>query len=233
MKGGGDVSFDMKMEAMPAGRQGFSLIEILIVMAILVILMTIMAMTINPIAMRQKAGDARMKKDLQRIKVAFEEYRSDKKRYPNNSAPDYLLTKLMTRENCGTGVFAPWLVPWPCDSNGNPYAIRAEDGDWPRWFKVVAKLDNEKDGDIPVELRSLDIGYNYGVSSDNILWFSKTNCRLTYTGDVVNPRAVCYTGTTEGCRYVGVDCSGSECNVNGDCLPACWVPCCGAGCRRE
>lgn len=207
-------------------RQGFTLVELLIVMAILAIMTTIMVMTINPIAMMQRATDARMKKDLSRIRVAFEEYRSDKKTFPNDLAPDFLVTKLMTKTNCGTGVFAPWLNSWPCDPHGVPYQIMIDSGPKRQWFKVLTKLDNKKDTDIPKGREQST--FNYGVSSTNVLWYDLAGCGLVYRedGQQCFGGAVGYCGPTDN-----NGCFGERCFVDVDCTDYCRVQCCGKGCN--
>lgn len=217
---------------MNKARQGFSLVEVLIVIMILIVLMTIMVMVINPIAMMEKATDARMKKDLGRIRVAFEEYRSDKKGFPDA----LLAAELMDKDNCGTDVFAPWLTSWPCDPRGNPYQILVEGGDTPQWFKVVTKLDNEDDQDIPDQIRQMEeqnsggTAFNYGVSSTNVLWYDRFGCNLAYDG--VTGELQCYVGVPSACGHVGSNCArGEMCNVSRDCSVFCRVECCGSGCN--
>ena len=54
--------------------KAFTLVELLVVMTILVILTTMMIGIFNAIGITNKGRDAQRKKDLNRIKVAFEEY---------------------------------------------------------------------------------------------------------------------------------------------------------------
>ena len=65
------------------GRKGFTLIELMVVVTILAIMSMILVGIINPIALVNRGRDARRKKDLARIKTAFEEYYNDKGCYPN------------------------------------------------------------------------------------------------------------------------------------------------------
>ena len=102
-------------------RNGFTLVEILITMTILAILAVMMVGVFNAIGMTNKGRDARRKKDLNRIKIAFEEYFNDKGYYPRN------IDTWNIKANCNSSsVFAPYLVPWPCDPDGNPYIIVVE-----------------------------------------------------------------------------------------------------------
>lgn len=123
----------------------------------------------NAIGIQNKARDAQRKKDLNRIKIAFEEYYNDKGCYPNS----ILKTKLVDKLNCGSSsVFVPYLTPWPCDPNGEPYRINLDHNNTlcPRTFNIGTFLENKKDKD----LRYINNDHckpNYGVSSSNVLWY--------------------------------------------------------------
>ena len=65
--------------------QGFSLIEMLIVIGILGLLAVALLVTINPIAQIQKSNDAQRKNDLAQFKRALDLYYNDNGRYPVSS----------------------------------------------------------------------------------------------------------------------------------------------------
>lgn len=177
-------------QAVPAGRQGFTLVELLIVIAIIALMVVMAVGILNPGAQMAKANDARRKKDLGRIKVAFEEYFNDNGCYPSNNDSRYpgMLDSLMDKSNCNTGVFSRWgLEPWPCDPVTRlPYYIYPELKSCPSWFKILTNLDNRKDTQIPVGWYNLpNLGYyfgdgligssqvNFGVSSPNVSWYDR------------------------------------------------------------
>ena len=58
--------------------KGFTLMELLIVMAILMILIVILVGIINPAGLLGKTNDSRRKRDLDAIRKSFEEYFNDK-----------------------------------------------------------------------------------------------------------------------------------------------------------
>ena len=170
-------------------KHGFTLVELLVVMAILAILGVMAAGTINPIAQVGKANDARRKKDLTRIRVAFEEYFNDTGCYPTDASPKFpnILSSLRNKSNCDSGVFSAWgLQSWPCDPTLRwPYYIFTgpSGASCPSWFKILTKLDNRKDSQIPSgwyvfpnSARMFGNGtltaeqVNFGVSSTNINW---------------------------------------------------------------
>ena len=205
--------------------KGFTLVEILVVMAILLIMIMILIGILNPIALVNKARDSRRKKDLRRIKVAFEEYYNDKGCYPNQSIVD----GLMQKSYCGgSSIFGRWLKPWPCDPNGNSYEIQVGyDQNCPKWFRILTILENKNDMAINMA-GVLATDPNYAVSSDNI----PVNF---YPGDN-NPscESNCYVVVDEGLtcnsRNFSMGCEAPNCYRNPDCTPECQTSCCGAGC---
>lgn len=155
-------------------RNGFTLVELLIVMTIVVVLAVMMIGIFNSAGVINKGRDAERKKDLKRIKEAFEEYFNDRGTYPLNVGTWNI------KSNCDSStIFTPYLVPWPCDQNGNPYIILTESNN----FRIITNLQNKKDSDILQDWYTrTDIELpdgltkemvNYGVSSSNILWYDK------------------------------------------------------------
>lgn len=216
-------------------RNGFTLVELLIVMAIIIVLALLMIGVFNATGMFNKGKDAQRKKDLTRIKVAFEEYFNDKGEYPQD------LDNWNIKKNCKSPtIFSPYLSPWPCDPNGDPYIILTEGTNK---FRVLTNLNNNKDVDIPeFWYQRLDIfinglskeDVNYGVSSANILWYDSyinpdCNTMTCATRNVdgtggCNTVTNCKVGENKGgCFYL----SGTE---NG-CVSHCKTYCCGVDCR--
>ena len=165
---------------------GFTLTELLVVISILMVMAMILVGIINPSALVNKGKDARRKKDLARIKTSFEEYYNDKGCYPkigeDEDNDEYDLNNII---NCNSLiVFGPWLTPWPCDPDGDPYEVVVEgvDADCPNIYRAYTTLDNTKDKDIPegwgVTVRPHDTivpPVNYGVSSPNANWYSSSD----------------------------------------------------------
>lgn len=211
-------------------KNGYTFVELLIVISIVLILAMMMIGILNPAALVNRGSDAQRKKDLNRIKVAFEEYFNDKGYYPN----DVLLTNLKNKNNCdSTTVFAPYLIPWPCDPNGNPYLIYVENNE----FRVITNLQNKSDKDIPdfwYEREDISIygsskdQVNYGVSSSNILWYDMVIdpiCNTSQCNAYDGPN--CEDRTDTGC--IGDNC---YFYTNGTCNPICKTPkCCPGGCE--
>lgn len=192
-------------------RNGFTLIELLIVMAIIIILAVVMVEILDPAMLADKGYDAKRKKDLRRIKIAFEEYFNDKGCYPSGG----LLINLNNKVNCGSiTVFSPYLIPWPCDPDGTPYKIFVEGCNK---FRVVTNLRNHNDKDILddwytrtdiliSDLKNTDV--NYGVSSPNILWYDQV------TTDPFEYPSWCDKTT---CAFKNVDGTGGCNHLHGNC----------------
>ncbi|MBU1088397.1 hypothetical protein KKA02_00765, partial [Patescibacteria group bacterium] len=183
--------------------------------------------------------DSRRKKDLARIRIAFENYYADKGCYPVQAEID----ELMDDENCFGDVFSPWLGKWLCDPKGHVYEIAVNNEDdpgCPNWFKIMANLENRIDVDIPTgwyeggsryfgdgSLNNNDV--NYGISSTNVLWYDEVSLGLgECRGDT------CYVLIGTDCQPAwGNHCSGDNCYYEhgGSCIPMCQVSCCREDCE--
>lgn len=122
--------FNFKLE------KGFTLVELLIVVAIIGILSTLL--TANFIGVRQRSKDAHRKADLRQIQSALELYRSDQGNYPNPSIP-----------NCGSALTnlnasSTYMQKIPCDPNGGNYYYSSTDG---TTYTLKACLENANDSE--------------------------------------------------------------------------------------
>lgn len=146
-------------------KKGFSLIELVIVMAILAILLIVSMMSWR--RQMEKARDAQRKEDLQRISIAFEEWYSDFGCYP----PETILN------NCGGAELAPYLDKIPCDPvTREPYQYIVDEDNPACYesYKILAMMANDNDPGIaglgcnsPIGC-GYDGAYNFGVSSKNV-----------------------------------------------------------------
>ena len=231
--------------------QGMTLTEILIAMAILMILAVGLVGAMNPTAIFNRGRDARRKSDLERIRVAFEDYANDSPQgcYPNGE----LLASLQDGANCNSGVMSPWLTNWPCDPSGEPYKVAVPINrvtglpeECPEWFKILASLEDQNDGDIPGgwydvlgvthigdgEYTNEDV--NYGVSSSNVSWYDMVYsavCRYDLNNHAVDE---CYTMSQNGCGAAAGEppaWAGTNCYANNQCDTRCKVTCCNSMCN--
>ena len=195
-------------------------------------MITILIGILNPIALVNKARDSRRKKDLGRIKIAFEEYYNDKGCYPNDVAEDYLVTNLMKKDNCGKSfIFGKWLKPWPCDPNGEAYQIYTGwDDNCPNWFKILTTLENRNDPSINI-VGVAENDPNYAVSSGNISpggYLGDTDPECIYIGS-------CFRISDQDNKCKQFDeggCEGPNCYSRPGCEIKCRVSCCGSACSQ-
>lgn len=216
----------------PACRQaGFTLVELLITLTIIVLLALMAVGAINPGALIGRGNDARRKKDIGRIKTSFEEYFNDRNCYPDQA----LVDQLMNQANCNSGTIFSQLSPWPCDPVSRlPYFIVVEpDTGCPNWFKLFTKLDNLKDTDIPsgwtTGINRVGNGVvvygqdevNYGGSSTNVSWYDRSTgvgcnaslCSVISGGGTCQPTDSCSFAKGEACYYSFSGPNGNECRA--------------------
>lgn len=141
-------------------KNGFSLIELLIVFGILAILMLVALFVFQKQLI--KGRDAKRKADLSNMQRVLEDYLNDEGCYPASLA-------------CGQEL-PPYLNLVPCDpiENGDDhvysYSVSVQDS-CSRCYKIFTNLENEKDSAIE-EAGCLDNPgacgiFNYGVGSPN------------------------------------------------------------------
>jgi len=209
--------------------RAFTLVEFIIVVALLMLLAIITLSALNPGLLTERARDTQRKKDLGTISVAFEEYFNDKGCFPTQGSIDAL--------ECGKDGFKPWLSSWPCDPNGQKYYVYTGSGTCPTSYRILTNLKNKQDKQIPSGWYSQNIGFkfgdgsltinevNYGVSSLNTSWTLETvpdHCYTSFTG--------CYTSPGVGmCNALASGVNMQNSYVNPDCLPECFVSCCNSG----
>ena len=186
-------------------KNGFTLVELLVAMSILVLLIIIAIGTLNPKVLVDKATDSTRKRDLNKLRTAFEEYFNDHGSYPDYKKVD----GWNTQSNCGKKIseISSYIGSWPCDPSGKPYTILIGDS----WFKIVTNLMNKEDKDIPdgwyidggsIYETSFDKNEaNYGVSSSNILWYEiNTNISCGSICKKLNSSG-CNDATNIGCNF--------------------------------
>lgn len=149
----------MTRNGQPAGRQGFTLTELLIVVSIMMILALLIFLTMK--TQLAKGRDTTRKADLHRIQKAFEEYFNDYQCYP----PEDIL------ENCGSDDLAPYLREIPCEpTGGDPYLYVPGEPSQCSGYRICTRLEYKSDPDIarmgcdPENGCGFGAGYNYCVT---------------------------------------------------------------------
>lgn len=221
-------------------RRGFTLVEILIVIAIVVILIIAMIGTLNPIALVERGNDGKRKRDVNRIRIALEDYYNNKRCYPTKLEID----QLMQKSNCGknmTAIFSSF-GPWVCDPSARlPYPIAVPDVSCPKQFKIMAKLYNTKDSNIPANwylTKNKYLGFvgslipadtvNYGVSDGSAPWYEIVDTCAIFLKKNPGLGYGCFV-KSGSCNSAGTGrCEGDSCYLDSNCTLDCKVPACNA-----
>jgi prepilin-type N-terminal cleavage/methylation domain-containing protein len=177
---------------------GFTLVELMIVILIIAILATIAIMSFQ--GQIFKGNDAKRKADINRIKIAVEEYEKDYNCYPPKG--------LVVCTNGGTGL-QPYLNKIPCDPTTNTSYYYDNDGSvCPSWYRFYAKLQNTQDPQINSGIGP-DGQYNFYLGSPNAPTPSSTSTPSPTSG-FVNSVPTGYWGCFSGqCLPIKLNPSGN------------------------
>lgn len=183
--------------------KGATLTEIIIVIVILSALLLIFIALFR--SQFYKGNDARRKGDLQRIKVAVEEYEKDHNCYPE--------PQLVT---CEPGdALSPYIEKIPCDpTTKSSYFYEYDTAtSCARWFRIYANLEVASDPDIE-DACGPGGAFNYYDSSANA-----PACQLSETGTFYGCRSgLCVPILWDNSR------PGPECDPNFQ-SPTCYGAC--------
>jgi prepilin-type N-terminal cleavage/methylation domain-containing protein len=205
-------------------RKGFTLVELLIVVSLIIILVTAVLVLLNPMQQINKAKDSQKISDLDLLKKTFEDFYNDHNCYPktveacypsNQSGYNPLInTKCYI---CGSQLNSPTLSPYlrslPCDPNQPKkkylYYIQGN-ANCPSSFKIYSDF-NLSDSPISVDVGCgfggcgipTGYGYDYGVSSGNVsLDFSHNFFCLTKTNTCDNCLSLSNCSETPTCLKI-------------------------------
>lgn len=124
----------------PQVHAGFTLIEIVLVIALLGISASVVISLINPAQQFKKANDAKRKADLKQLQAALELYRADQDEYPDEPLP-----------NCGSPLVNTsgtiYIQKIPCDPKNTPPHVYTYSKTTPNTYSIFACLENSTDRD--------------------------------------------------------------------------------------
>jgi prepilin-type N-terminal cleavage/methylation domain-containing protein len=119
--------------------RGFTLVELIVVIAILSVLMVVSIMLFNPLLQLDKAKDAQRKHDFEQIKVAADSYYNDHNCYPTQ-AQNIPFGQEWTDPVSGT-VYMKTVPQDPdCFKTGSCYVYQTDAGNCPQWNVLYAHL---------------------------------------------------------------------------------------------
>lgn len=164
-------------------KKGFTLMELLIVMAILGILITVGLTSYKSVQM--KSRDSRRKNDLRQIASALEVYYNDKAKYPGDDGLGAIVgcgTNDAQTCTCGSAMLdknsVMYMPELPCDpASGRKYYYDAVGNNA---YQLYARIENTEDNDVPhsgttplsypstnCSTGAQSLNCNYGVASTN------------------------------------------------------------------
>lgn len=144
-------------------KTGFSLMELLIVIAVIGTLAGIILVTINPMVQMQKARDSQRKNHFRMIEEALERYYVDNGKYPQAGGCAYGASACYVYSSAGSN-WIPGLVPyymkavpvdplnnagccpWDVNNNNHVYAYGNVSPDG-KQYDLTARLENTSDLD--------------------------------------------------------------------------------------
>ena len=177
-----------KKESLPAGRQGFTLVELMVVIVIMGILVTIGTFAFQ--TSQKKSRDSRRKSDVNQVTKALEMYNTDVGTYPSGGTASTTdagkiigcgdTTKVVCNwgESFSNTTKATYMVKLPKDpqTSRTYYYERIGNG-----YRLYARLENAEDAAIPTT-GSLEYGQNCGTTA-NVVY-----CNFVITSsNVVEP----------------------------------------------
>jgi len=197
-------------------KEGITLTELLIVVAVLAVLMVVFLAAFKPWTQQAKARDSRRKSDLQKLKSPLEDYYNDNNCYPP------LLQTLADEDYIGEEPKDP--------DTGDLYSYEADPNC--NWYRIYATLEFTTDSEIVEVGCGAGCGpggdegtgddkctYNYGVSGGGV---GLECCTAPCPGMVdVNPG--CDEWTDEELR--------DHCGSSGCCQGSEWILTCPPGVR--
>lgn len=197
-------------------KKSFTLMEIMIVVAILIALTTALLFSLNPWGQINKSQDSKRKRELSELNKAFEDFYNDKGCYPKPDEVCYPPNGATTCNICGnesaSPSFAPYLSNLPCDPQHlkKEYRYQVDNITCPSSYKIFTKLSNTLDPIITIIGcdngcgPSPDFSYNYTITSPNTDVGANPNICSLFTHLYTNPYCQICEGDYNFCKSKGV-----------------------------
>jgi four helix bundle suffix protein len=153
-----------KLPKSPRLLRSFTLMEILIFIALIALLATALLVLLNPKKQIEKAWDGKRKKELNTLQKVFEDWYNDKNCYPKPQEICYQVISETEGYICGnensSPNFSPYLNKIPCDPQhpSRKYLYQVDNSQCPSGYKIYALLSELPNNG----------AYNYLVSAGNV-----------------------------------------------------------------
>ena len=200
-------------------KKAFTLMELLIVIALLVALAIIVLITLNPWGQLNKSRDSKRKTELTQLSKVFEDFYNDKQCYPRPQDVCYPSTESgynpLSDTKCylcgnasGSPQITSYLPHLPCDPQhpAKKYLYQADDIGCPSWYRIYTVISNQSDPAIAQVGCSAgcgpspDFSYNYGVTSPNIGLEANNNLCSLASRIYTNPNCQICDGSYDFCK---------------------------------
>jgi len=203
-------------------KKSFTILELIIVVALIALIATAVIVFLNPINQFQKAWDGKRKSELSEMRKIFEDYYNDKQCYPKPAELCYDASGVPIADGSYTchicshmtdsPNFSPYMATLPCDpqSPGKKYLYQTNDNTCPKWFRIFTRLSNTKDTAIDevgcrfgcgVNSNPADYSYNYFVGSPNIGVNSCSTLEVIFQKSGLQCDGCKTPSTTDTCDY--------------------------------
>jgi general secretion pathway protein G len=121
-------------------KNGFTLIELIIVIAILAVLTSVLIAIINPVKQLEKGRDGRRKSDIAQIQRALEIYYHDYGSYPTSTSDYKITANNGTTVNWGNS-WLPYMEVVPSDPSSNLYVYYSPVSSSGQTYYLYASLE--------------------------------------------------------------------------------------------
>lgn len=220
-------------------KKGFTLLELLIVIALLVLIAIVILVSLNPWGQINKSQDNKRKQELTQLSKVLEDYYNDKQCYPRPQEVCYPSSESGYNPDtdtkcylCGNISDSPQITSYlsrlPCDPKhpNKKYLYQTDSNTCPTWYRIYTTLSTIADPIISTLGCSFGCGiapnynYNYGVTSPNTSLETSISSCLT-SGNCqdycVNLGKTCIMSAAFGtysdinCQSILGTCSGPTC----------------------
>lgn len=219
-------------------RDGFTLLELIIVMGIIALIILSYPLTFNLKTQVGRSQDTRRKTDLDGLKRILEEYYNDNGHYPPPAEICYNDTGNTTCDICGKqdtpAAMQGYMEQLPCDPEfaSKSYLYHVDNAASPLWYRVYAKFSNRTDAAVQEQgcVNGCGVGpyydYSYGISSPNIDIERNTIYCNSYTNLYVLQNGLCNNcGTLANCIRLYGDTTSFYTDAGGGGVQGCTIDC--------
>ena len=163
---------------------GYTMMELLIVIAVIAIIATILIILLNPVKQMDKTWDVQRKHDLDILSKVIEDYYNDNSQYPTESDICYPSSFKQEGEICSCYIcgkeansptFSPYLSYLPCDPqhSGKKYLYQYDCVD-KSWYIIYALINFED-------------YFHYAIGSPNVNPYSNVPTITIATSPTASP----------------------------------------------